>query len=73
MNVRVLEDASLCPVALTVDERSALIWALEVGRALRLRDPALSVLAAEQTMNVSLLDELADRLFVAGSPTPATH
>jgi hypothetical protein len=73
MNVCMLEDPSLCQVALTADERSALIWALEVGRALRLRDPALSVLAAEEAMSVGLLDELADRLFVAGSPTAVTH
>ena len=69
MNVCTLEDASLCQVALTVDERSALVWALEVGRALLLRDPNLSVLAAEEALSISLLDELADRLFAAGSLT----
>ena len=73
MNVCTLEDPSRCQVALTTDERSALVWALEVGRALLLRDPDLSVLAADEAMSVSLLDELADRLFVAASPTPAIH
>jgi hypothetical protein len=73
MNACSLEDSSRCQLALTADERSTLIWALEVGRALRLRDPDLSVLAAEEAISVSRLDALADRLFVAGSPPPATH
>ena len=73
MHVCMLEDSSRCQVALTAEERSALIWALEVGRALRLRDPDLSVLAAEEAMSVSRLDALADRLFVAGSAPAATH
>jgi hypothetical protein len=69
VNVCTLEGASLCQVAVTAEERSALVWALEVGRALLLRDPNLSVLAAEEALSISLLDELADRLFAAGSLT----
>ena len=73
MNVCTLEDSSRCPLALTTDERSALIWALEVGRALRLREPELSVLAAEKAISVARLDALADRLWMAGSPPVAIH
>ena len=73
MNVCALEDSPRCQLALTPEERSTLIWALEVGRALLLRDPNLSVLAAEEAIGISLLDQLADRLFVAGSPPAATR
>ncbi|MBI4496639.1 MAG: hypothetical protein HY689_01910 [Chloroflexi bacterium] len=55
-------------VTLTNDERSMLIWALEAGRALLLGDPDLAVLAADDQMDVEVLDDLADRLFVAGLP-----
>jgi hypothetical protein len=73
MNVSMLADPSACQVALTTGERSTFVWALEVGRALLLRDPDLSVLAAEEAISISQLDEMADRLFVAGSPTAARH
>lgn len=58
-------------VELTNDERSALVWALEVGRALLLDDPDLAVLAAEKALSAALLDDLADRLFLMGA-TPDT-
>ena len=73
MNVCTMEDSPRRQLALTADERAALIWALEIGRALRLRDPELSVLAAEQAISVSLLDALADRLFLAGNSPAATR
>jgi hypothetical protein len=53
-------------VELTNTERSALVWALEAGRALLLGDPNLAVLAAEDAVRPDLLDDLTDRLFLAG-------
>jgi hypothetical protein len=58
-------------MALTEDERCALVWALEAGRALLLRDPYLPVLAAEREVSPEQLDALADMLFMAGCPAPA--
>lgn len=51
---------------LTDEDRATLVWVLEVGRALLLRDPSLSVLATERTVNPTLLDDLADALFLVG-------
>lgn len=67
MNVTLLAGDYL--VAMTNDERSALVWALEVGRALLLGDPNLSILTAEQEISPDFLDTLADRLFLAGCAT----
>ena len=50
------------PIAVTSAERSALIWALEVSRALLVADPNLHVLLADDAMTPQLLDDLADRL-----------
>lgn len=55
---------------LSGDERAALIWALEVGRALLLHDPDLGLLAHETAVRPALLDALADRLVVAGCSAP---
>ncbi len=56
-------------VELTSDERSALVWALEAGRALLLGDPNLAILAAEDAVRPDLLDDLTDRVFLAGCRT----
>jgi hypothetical protein len=61
-------EANGCTVELTADERSALIWALEVARALILFDDGIYTLLAEDTVTPEALDHLADRLFVAGCP-----
>ena len=53
---------------LTDDERVALVWALEAGRAVLLGDPDLQLLARETAVRPDLLDQLADRLFLAGCP-----
>ena len=53
---------------LTDDERVALVWALEAGRAVLLGDPDLKLLARETAVRPDLLDHLADRLFLAGCP-----
>lgn len=55
-------------IGMTNEERSALVWALEAGRALLLGDPNLSVLAAEDEVSPDLLDQLADRLFLPTFP-----
>jgi len=53
-------------VELTDDERSALAWAVETGRALLLADPELDLLAREAAISAELLDRLADALVLAG-------
>lgn len=68
MNIAVRASEYL--VAMTNEERAALVWALETGRALLLGDPNLSVLAAEDEISPDLLDVLADRLFLAGCAPP---
>ncbi len=50
------------------DERLALAWAAEAGRALLLDDPDLSILAREAAISADLLDRLADALVLAGVP-----
>jgi hypothetical protein len=51
-------------------ERAALIWALEVARALLLGDPDVAVLLADPPVGEAILDDLADRLVLAGQPIP---
>lgn len=53
---------------LTDDERMALAWAAEAGRALLLDDPDLWVLTREAAISADLLDRLADALVLAGVP-----
>lgn len=57
---------------LTADERTALLWAVEVGRAVLLRDPDLHILARERAISPELLDELADSLALAGRRASAS-
>ncbi len=57
-----------CLAELTTDERSTLVWALEVARATLLRDQDLPALLAEESVSPSTLDRLADGLFLAGCP-----
>ena len=54
---------------LSESDRSALLWALEVGHALLLGDRDVVVLLAEPEVNAEHLDELADRLFLLKQPT----
>jgi hypothetical protein len=51
---------------LSDDERSTLVWALEVARAVLLGDPDVSVLLADLTVEAEVLDDLADRLVLLG-------
>jgi len=53
---------------LSDEERSALIWALELARALLLGDPDIRVLLTDPTVSPEVLDELADCLVLAGQP-----
>ncbi len=53
---------------LTDDERMALAWATEAGRALLLGDPDVSILTREAAISADLLDRLADALVLAGMP-----
>lgn|GEM_PF-3443808 len=53
-------------IEFSAEERSALIWALEVSRALLAFGPNLHVLLTDQTITDRFLDDLADRLFVVG-------
>ena len=57
---------------LSDDERSTLVWALEVAHAVLLGDPDVSVLLADPTVDAEILDDLADRLVLLGQ-TPQTH
>ena len=52
-------------IKLTAAERSAVIWALEVSRAVLVGNPHLPILLADETMTPQLLDDLADRLVLA--------
>lgn len=51
-------------------ERATLVWALEVARALLLSDPDAAVLLADPPVGEAILDDLADRLVLAGQPIP---
>ena len=51
---------------LTDDERSALAWAVEIGRAVLLGDPDHALLTRETAVSAERLDRLADDLFLAG-------
>ena len=51
---------------LSDDERSTLVWALEVAHAVLLGDPDVSVLLADPTVDAEVLDDLADRLVLLG-------
>ena len=53
---------------LSDDERMALAWAAEAGRALLLDDPDVSILTREAAISADLLDRLADALVLAGVP-----
>ena len=53
---------------LTDDERSALAWAVETGRALLAGDPDVALLTRETAFSDEQLDRLADDLFLAGLP-----
>lgn len=57
---------------LTTDERAALIWATELGRAVLLGDPDLHLLVRERAIRAELLDHLADALVAAGWPPSAS-
>lgn len=59
-------------VELSVEERSALLWALEVAHALRLGDPDVQVLLADRSISAESLDALADRLVLTGQPAAGT-
>ena len=63
MNVHSDGDSYLA--RLTADERSALVWAVEVARASLLGDRGLKALLAEKTVDPIVLDNLADSLFLA--------
>ena len=56
---------------LTDDERgpegTPLLWAVEAGRALLLRDPDVARLAREERFSPDFLDRLADAHFLAGA------
>ena len=53
-------------IELSEAERSALVWAIEVARAVRLGDADVRVLLADWSVSVQLLDNLADRLVSMG-------
>lgn len=53
-------------------ERAALLWALEVARATLLGDPDVAVLLADPPVGEAILDDLADRLVLAGQPITET-
>ncbi|MDG6910192.1 MAG: hypothetical protein JRN08_07460 [Nitrososphaerota archaeon] len=65
MNVYSDGDSYLARVS--PDERSAILWAVEVALASLLRDRGLKVLLAEKTVTPIVLDSLADSLFLVGS------
>ena len=52
---------------LSDDERQALLWAVETGRALLLDDPDISALTREERISAGFLDGLADDLFLVGT------
>ncbi len=53
---------------LSADERSALLWAVEVARALILFDDEIYTLLAEETVTPEALAHLADGIFAAECP-----
>ena len=63
--MNVYSDGDSYLARLTADERSAILWAVEVARASLLRDRGLKVLLAEKTVSPVVLDNLADSLFLA--------
>ena len=54
-------------LTLSEADRAALIWALEVGRALLLGDPDVRILLADPPVSAYRLDELADRVVLLGN------
>jgi len=56
---------------LTDEERVALLWAVETGRALLLHDPDIACLGREKRFGVDFLDRLADTLFLVGASASA--
>jgi hypothetical protein len=50
----------------------ALNQAIEVARAILLRDPDVAVLLADPAVSAELLDDLADRLVLTGQPASAS-
>lgn len=63
--MNVYSDGDSYLARLTADERSALVWAVEVARASLLGDRGLKMLLAEKTVSPVVLDNLADCLFLA--------
>jgi len=57
---------------LSDDERLALAWAAETGRALLLDDTDGGLLLREAAARADLLDRLADELVLAGVPAALT-
>ena len=66
--MKVYPHARGCLAELTTDERSTLVWALEVARATLLGDEDLPVLLTDESVSPAALDRLADGLFLAGCP-----
>ena len=64
--MNVYSDGDSYLARLSPDERSAMLWAVEVALASLLRDRGLKVLLAEKTVTPTALDNLADSLFLAG-------
>ncbi len=62
--MNVYSDGDSYLARLSPDERSAMLWAVEVALASLLRDRGLKVLLAEKTVTPIALDNLADSLFL---------
>ena len=65
--MNVYSDGDSYLARLSPDERSAMLWAVEVALASLLRDRGLKVLLAEKSVTPTVLDDLADSLFLVGS------
>ncbi len=65
--MNVYSDGNSYLACLSPDERSAMLWAVEVALASLLRDRGLKVLLAEKSVTPIVLDDLADSLFLVGS------
>ena len=65
--MNVYSDGDSYLARLSPDERSAILWAVEVALASLLRDRGLKVLLAEKSVTPTVLDNLADSLFLVGS------
>ena len=65
--MNVYSDGDSYLARLSPDERSAMLWAVEVALASLLRDRGLKVLLAEKSVTPIVLDDLADSLFLVGS------